>query len=151
MTPATKIVIVGAKGVGKSTIAGRLAGLPFRDTYKPTMGAEVITTEIDENLKFSLWDLAGDWRFKGLADAYYINAKAALFIYDASDPESREALAEDALDVFRVLGDIPCLICANKCDLQHNLVTTGDIMLSGKEDIGFDEVRQRLRSLIDII
>ena len=80
---------------------------------------------------FNVWDTAGDQRFTGLADGYYINADAAIFFVD-NTAESRAQLKRWHRDFRRVCKEVPCVVCSNKIydvkesDDFKNTMTLGD-------------------------
>ena len=90
-----KVVLVGDSGVGK-TVATKHAlvsqdfshvpAFELRRRYpehNPTVGVEVhkLSVYVDKTLKeLQIWDCGGDPRFRGLEDAYYIDADACLVV-----------------------------------------------------------------------
>lgn len=84
-TPEHKIVIVGAGAAGKTAWVAHLMGREFTPKYIPTMGVAV-NPIIFGGHQFNVWDCAGQEKFSGLSDGYYINADAAfLFVDDAGE------------------------------------------------------------------
>ncbi len=63
------------------------------------------------------WDTAGQEKLSGLTSGYYIDADAAIYVYDNTVGESRANLGHWAADVAQVCGVIPSVVVRNKCDL----------------------------------
>jgi Ras-related protein Rab-32 len=77
-------------------------------------------------LSLKLWDIAGQERYGSMTRVYYKDAVAALIVFDVSHPKSFESVAKWKRDVEEkvFLPDgrpIPCVLLANKCDLQNNV------------------------------
>lgn len=68
-----KIVLVGNGQRGKTDFVSRLKNFPVNPSYVPTQGVEVTPIETDLGV-VKLWDTAGQGKYRGLGDAYYINA-----------------------------------------------------------------------------
>lgn len=67
----TKVVIVGNAGAGKSSMVSRLMGSP-PTAYTATLGVELNVYRSPSNAVYNIWDCAGDSRYEGLGDGYYI-------------------------------------------------------------------------------
>ena len=79
--PTYKVVLVGDGGVGKTTLLTRINDGHFDQCYIATLGVEVQPVRIGDAV-FNVWDCAGQERFRGLGDGYYIGAQAAIFTFD---------------------------------------------------------------------
>lgn len=87
MKTTFKVVVIGAAGVGKTTFVRRLRGLEFRPNYLATIGVEAHPIKFnvkheDESTEICLnfWDCAGQSKFAGLGDGYYIGADLGILI-----------------------------------------------------------------------
>ena len=115
-----KILIVGDGGVGKSTLVNKIKTNIFEKEYIPTMGLDVYSLKINTNhgrIMFKLWDCAGQEKFRGLRDAYYINSDAAILVYDTGFRLSHKNLLYWNRDIDRVNDNIPKIVFENKIDL----------------------------------
>ena len=119
-----KIILVGDGGVGKTSFIRRYTGLgeTFERGYIPTLGVEVYhTTYIHPNRQithFEVWDTAGQEKFTGLADAYYLQADACVFMYDRTSKLTSKSLAQWRAKINRVVPNIKAIVCASKEDIQ---------------------------------
>nr|XP_054102928.1 GTP-binding nuclear protein Ran-like [Callithrix jacchus] len=74
-----KLVLVGDGGTGKTFVKRHLTG-EF-EKYVATLGIEVHPLVFHTNrgpIKFNVWDMAGQEKFDGLRDGYYIQAQCAI-------------------------------------------------------------------------
>jgi hypothetical protein len=76
--PTFKLVLVGDGGVGKTTFVKRHLTGEFEKKYVATLGVEVHPLVFHTNrgpLRFNVWDTAGQEKFGGLRDGYYIQGE----------------------------------------------------------------------------
>ncbi|CAO1617226.1 unnamed protein product [Sympodiomycopsis kandeliae] len=87
-----KVVILGAQGVGKTSIVHRYTSGQFNASSVPsTIGASFLTKKlVVDNVKcrLQLWDTAGQERFRSMAPMYYRGSHAAVIVYDVTSKES---------------------------------------------------------------
>ncbi|XP_065885553.1 ras-related protein Rab-31-like isoform X1 [Dysidea avara] len=119
-----KVVILGAQGVGKTSIALRHIGKTFSGKVKPTISASFFTFTLDveknTKVKIQLWDTAGQERFRSLVSMYYRKATAAIIVYDITDLQSFEDAKEWVEELHNNVGtNVVLYIVGNKCDLQE--------------------------------
>jgi len=121
-----KLVILGDTGVGKTSIAVRFVRNTFR-TFETTTGGTFLTqkAQVGEDseavVKFNIWDTAGQERFRSVAPLYYKGAKAAIVVYDVTDPFSFLS-AQSWIEELSERGDpgVVIALAGNKTDLQNN-------------------------------
>ena len=90
-----KVVLIGKSGVGKTSIISRYTTKIFKDNLMSTPGANFITKKVymseeKENIKFEIWDTAGQEKYRSLAKVFYKNASACILVYDITNKESFE-------------------------------------------------------------
>ena len=79
--PTFKLVLVGDGGVGKTTFVKRHLTGEFEKKYVATLGVEVHPLVFHTNrgaLRFNVWDTAGQEKFGGLRDGYYIQGSHSI-------------------------------------------------------------------------
>ena len=85
-----KIVLVGPAQSGKSAFVERHRTGDFPHKYVPTLGVDVYTLTFKTTggpVTFSVWDCAGDPKYGGFRDGYYVGADGAIvFTSDQNDP-----------------------------------------------------------------
>jgi len=77
--PTFKCVLVGDGGTGKTTFVKRHLTGEFEKKYVATLGVEVHPLVFHTNrgpIRFNVWDTAGQEKFGGLRDGYYIQVSS---------------------------------------------------------------------------
>lgn len=120
-----KIIILGSANVGKSCILHRYQTGLYSEIQKNTVGAQLLTKHIqykDKHIKLNIWDTAGQERYQSFSKMYCRDAKAAILVYDISDPDSFEGMkswhtvvSEDSLPLSTFI-----FVAGNKCDMAEN-------------------------------
>lgn len=117
-----KVIVVGDAKVGKSVFIKRLKKKEFDEKYHPTMGVETHNVEFEKTI-FKLWDCAGDIKYQGLKEGYYIGADAAIVMYDVTSSSSYARAKKYCNEVKKICGDdIPIVICGNKTDEKKKAI-----------------------------
>jgi Ras-related protein Rab-1A len=86
-----KVVIVGAMGVGKSSLIQRFVEDSFTNGRRSTPGVEfhIKLMKIGEKVvKLQIWDTAGQERFNTLTRSYFRDADVVIFAFDPNDPKT---------------------------------------------------------------
>ncbi|KAJ5066520.1 drab5 [Anaeramoeba ignava] len=89
-TKSHKLVLLGDSGVGKTSVTFRFANDEFFQYQFPTIGVhnlEKIVQIEDEEIKFIIYDTAGQERFWSITPMYYRDAVAALVVYDITNED----------------------------------------------------------------
>ncbi|KAG2339947.1 hypothetical protein BDR05DRAFT_840082, partial [Suillus weaverae] len=95
-----KLVVIGASGVGKTSLRGQYISGRFSTGYRATIGADFITKSLpdpktpSESISLQIWDTAGQERFSSLSSAFFRGADAVLLMFDVSAPETMHALTK---------------------------------------------------------
>jgi GTP-binding nuclear protein Ran len=124
MSTPMKIVLIGDGGVGKSAYLKKLVRGNFEKRYIATIGVDVVPLSVvfEDGTQgiFNVWDCAGQEKFGGLRDGYYVNADAFIVMCDASSRLTTKSVDELVRQAKRVCGDhIPFVYAMNKSDLQE--------------------------------
>jgi GTP-binding nuclear protein Ran len=82
-----KCVLMGDGCIGKSLFVHRLMNGSIVDRYTPTIGVEVHPIQIASNI-FNVWDTAGQEKFGGLRDGYYMGADCAIIMATSTRNET---------------------------------------------------------------
>lgn len=118
---ASKVMLLGEIGVGKSSLARRLSFDRFDSTYKPTIGVEIyrhLVAEIDgEPATLILWDTDGNFGDAVLRHVYIKQAAAAVIIGDRTRPETLSTMMRLAEGFSEMMPGRAVHFIVNKCDL----------------------------------
>lgn len=88
-----KCMVVGDGGVGKTTYVKRWVTGQFERKYLATLGVEVVPVMLAgfrrsprfcsaKTFRFNFWDTAGQEKFGGLRDGYYVQANCGMVCFD---------------------------------------------------------------------
>ncbi|MHA1973107.1 MAG: Rab family GTPase, partial [Candidatus Hodarchaeales archaeon] len=125
-----KVTMVGDGGTGKTSIVEQYLGNGFSVGYKLTIGTSISThtTAIDgREIKYQIWDLAGQQRFEFVRSTFYRGSHALVMVFDVTRPTTLENLREWKFEALRNIGKeppFPVILLGNKVDLQHKALIT---------------------------
>ncbi len=125
--PTIKVLLVGDGAVGKTTFVKRHRLGVYDKRYNATMGVEVHPIKFHTNkgpIIFNIWDVAGQEKFGGLREGYYIYGKAAIVMFSFDSKLTFKNVPRWKEDVIKVCGDIPIVVVGNKNDLEKKKVTS---------------------------
>mmetsp|Transcript_4106 Transcript_4106/g.6168 ORF Transcript_4106/g.6168 Transcript_4106/m.6168 type:complete len:217 (+) Transcript_4106:42-692(+) len=118
-----KIILLGDSGAGKTTLCHFLMHKVFKSDTQSTIGVAYqktkITLDSGREVELSLWDSAGQEKYRSIGPIYYRDADGAIVVYDITDQRSFEK-AESWVDTLREMsgGTLPtCALVGNKLDL----------------------------------
>ncbi len=69
-----------------------------------------------------MWDTAGQEKFGGLRDGYYIQGQCAIIMFDVTSRVTYKNVPIWRRDLERVCGSIPIVLCGNKVDVKDRKV-----------------------------
>lgn len=126
--PRYKVVLLGDGGVGKTTLINILVDHQFSRppsftrAYIPTLGVDVHPVCIGTEFILDIWDTAGQEKFGGLREGYYINADLAIVMADSTAKVTCTNAQTWANDFRRVCPNSPIIYLLNKTDITHHQV-----------------------------
>ena len=128
---STKVCMIGAFAVGKTSLVTQFVQRMFSDRYLTTVGVRIDTREIEidgQQLKLILWDIAGRDEFSALNHSYIAGASAYLLVVDGTRASTLIVAAELQSELQQALGNVPYIVLINKGDLRGQWeVTQTDI------------------------
>jgi len=134
--PQFKLVLVGDGGVGKTTFVKRHKSGEFEKKYVATLGVEVHPLTFYTSLGaiiYNCWDTAGQEKFGGLRDGYYVGGKAAIIMFDVTSRITYKSVSVWHRDLTRVCENIPIVLCGNKVDVKDRKVKPRHIVFHRKK------------------
>ena len=125
-----KIVVLGAKNVGKTSVINRYCNGTFSDKTKSTIGAGFYTHTChvgSTTVSMMLWDTAGEERFRSVTPSLLRGTSGLILVFDLQDAETLTELnVYFEMYLNTVEGeddDYPVIVLGNKCDLGPGAVT----------------------------
>jgi len=135
-----KLVLVGDGGTGKTTFVKRHLTGEFEKKYVATLGVEVHPLDFTTNrgtIVFNTWDTAGQEKFGGLRDGYYINGQCAIIMFDVTSRITYKNVPNWYKDLVRVCDNIPIVLCGNKVDVKERKVKAKNIVFHRKKNLQY--------------
>ena len=117
-----KVCMLGATGVGKTSLVSRFVTSLFSDKYLTTVGVKVDkkTVPMDgQDVMLMLWDIYGEDEFQTVRSSYLRGASGYLLVADGT----RQLTLDTARDLQKtaegVVGAVPFILVLNKMDLAE--------------------------------
>lgn len=140
-----KLILIGDGGTGKTTYVTRLLDGKFRRTYVATVGVDVSNVSFKTNyglsINFEIWDTAGQELKSQLNDLYYLDAHAAIIMFDVTARITFKNVSM-WLNKLRLLttnpetgAEIPVIVCGNKIDKPKRKVDLNHIKGALSQDV----------------
>jgi len=138
-----KLVLVGDGGTGKTTFVKRHLTGEFEKKYIATLGVEVHPLGFSTNLGniiFDVWDTAGQEKFGGLRDGYYINGQCGIIMFDVTSRITYKNVPNWHRDLVRVCESIPIVLTGNKVDVKERKVKAKTITFHRKKNLQYYDI-----------
>lgn len=125
MTAILKVCILGEFAVGKTTLVKSFLGGIMTEEYKPTIGVDIGTKELNVTVKgkqtkaiLQLWDLGGQQSLEKIRKNFYSRAVGGIAVYDITRPETLDAIPKWLDEFWGTVGTVPIVLVGNKKDLR---------------------------------
>ncbi len=96
MVKTFKVLIIGEGAVGKTSIATRYTTGGFKESHLMTVGANFMLKNLElkdgSALRLSIWDTAGQEKFRKIVETYYKGGKGVLVCFDVTNRKSFEEI-----------------------------------------------------------
>lgn len=117
-----KICMLGAFGVGKTSLVRRFVDTIFSDTYLTTVGVKLdkkTLTVGGDTVNLILWDIAGEDDAVAVRTTYLRGSAGYLLVVDGTRPTTLAVARAIQTRAEGEIGAIPFLLLLNKCDLVN--------------------------------
>jgi GTP-binding nuclear protein Ran len=141
-----KLELVCDGGVGKTTFVKRHLTGEFEKKYNATVGVEVHPLQFQTNrglIVYNVWDTAGQEKFGGLRDGYYIGGQCAIIMFDVTSRITYKNVPNWHKDLIRVCENIPIVLCGNKVDVKDRKVKAKAITFHRKNNMQYYDISAR--------
>ncbi|RAO66484.1 uncharacterized protein BHQ10_002496 [Talaromyces amestolkiae] len=138
----TKVGEVVQQNEGTTFVKRHLTG-EFEKKYIATLGVEVHPLGFTTNLgpiQFDVWDTAGQEKFGGLRDGYYINGQCGIIMFDVTSRITYKNVPNWHRDLVRVCENIPIVLCGNKVDVKERKVKAKTITFHRKKNLQYYDI-----------
>ena len=151
-----KIALIGCEGVGKTSIIRKLITNNFSTNYIPTLGIEVFNLRFKTTvgiIQFNIWDCAGQDKYGGLRDGYYIKSDACIGVMDNIKLSSTK-LTQLINNFTNICPNVPIITVLNKCELVLDKCKEDTTYISAKESKNlkqpFLQLARQLTGILDL-
>lgn len=90
--------------------------------------------------RFYCWDTAGQEKFGGLRDGYYIHGQCAIIMFDVTSRLTYKNVPTWHRDLTRVCQNIPIVLCGNKVDVKNRQVKPKQVTFHRKKNLQYYEI-----------
>ena len=138
-----KLILVGDGGTGKTTFVKRHLTGEFEKRYIATVGVDVHPLTFFTNrgkICFNCWDTAGQEKFGGLRDGYYIQGNCAIIMFDVTSKMTYKNVPNWHRDIVRVCDNIPIVLVGNKVDCSDRQVKARQITFHRKKNLQYFDI-----------
>ncbi|MBN2150267.1 MAG: GTP-binding protein [Candidatus Lokiarchaeota archaeon] len=116
-----KVLLCGAKGVGKTELIKPYVKSAFQMDYKLTVGVDILTKDVmlrsGQAATISIWDLGTQKRFEFIRSTFYRGASGAILVFDLTRAETYEdATRTWAADIRSHCGPVPFMLVGTGLD-----------------------------------
>ncbi|TNJ29518.1 GTP-binding nuclear protein RAN/TC4 [Giardia muris] len=155
-----KVILVGDGATGKTTFVTRHVTGEFRKQYISTIGVEirqlpfyVVGNSYPQGVEVNLnvHDTAGQEKFGGLRDGYYVDSDACLLFFDVTNRITYKNVENWYRDVYRICptrrdyqtGEekpLAIVLVGNKCDVKDREIRTQTVKFHRTKNIPYVEI-----------
>lgn len=127
-----KMLLLGDAAVGKTSLIKQYIKGSFAKDYKMTIGTDIFTKDVvtdEHTITLSIWDIAGQERFKFFRQSFYRGSSGAMVVFDLTRyPTFNPNVVNWLKELWGFTGRIPIVLIGNKVDLADlRNVREGDV------------------------
>ena len=115
-----KVCMLGATGVGKTSLVSRFVSSIFSDKYMTSVGVKVdkkTVTVGEEPVTLVLWDIYGEDAFQSVRASYLRGAAGYLLVADGTRQLTLDTARSLQKTAEGAAGRVPFVLAMNKADL----------------------------------
>lgn len=136
-----KILLIGDSGVGKSSLLVSFISNHV-DDLSPTIGVDFKIKHLmvgGKKLKLTIWDTAGQEKFRTLTSSYFRNTQGIILVYDVNERETFTNLSEvwaKEIELYSTNQDCIKMLVGNKVDKEGERVVTNEEGIAFAQEYG---------------
>ena len=118
-----KICLLGAFGVGKTSLVSRFVHSIFSDKYLTTVGVKIEKKRVlarQRDVDLVIWDIYGEDDFQKVRLSYLRGASGYLLVADGTRRVTLDIAQALQKNAAATVGDVPFLLLVNKADLSDS-------------------------------
>lgn len=122
-----KICMLGASGVGKTSLVQRFVKSIYAEKYHTTIGVKIDKKEVtlgSQNVNLLLWDLQGEDDTHKIRPSFLRGASGFLLVIDSTRHETFVTAFSIQQMVEKEVGALPFLVLFNKNDLANDFTVS---------------------------
>jgi len=115
-----KICVLGAAGVGKTSLTAQFVYSKFSEKYLSTMGVKIDRKKVtvgETQINLMIWDIHGEEKFKKITSSYLRGASGLIMVVDGTRPDTIDRAKDILQRVEKDVGCLPYVWLLNKADL----------------------------------
>ncbi|MFW2387016.1 MAG: Rab family GTPase [Polyangiales bacterium] len=116
-----KVCLLGATGVGKTSLVRRFVEDRFDDANDPSIALSIFrgTVEMDDvSLEMMVWDPARSDSSEQYNRSFISGASGLVFVVDSTRPQTLDQLLQAQVEERGFIGVRPAILISNKSDLK---------------------------------
>ena len=150
-----KFILLGDSSVGKSSIFSRLSGKRFNNNITSTLGTEKTVINFDDveiskkdkihkNFKITLFDTAGQERFRAITKTYFKDSQGIILIYSIDNEQTFQHVQlwldsiKESLSDWKRSGYIVMLL-GNKLDIIEEDLSKREVLYEEAQRICLEQ------------
>ena len=116
-----KVCLLGAYGVGKTSLVSRYVHSLFSEKYMTTIGVKIDKKSVDtekDRVELVIWDIYGQDDFQKVRMSYLRGAAGYLLVLDGTRGGTLDVALGLQESAEKTVGQVPFIVAVNKADLS---------------------------------
>ncbi|CAN4126181.1 unnamed protein product [Withania somnifera] len=137
-----KILLIGDSGVGKSSLLLSFISNNTVDDISPTIGVDFkikTLTVGGKRLKLTIWDTAGQEKFRTLTSSYFRGAQGIILVYDVTRRDTFTNLSDvwaKEVELYSTNEDCIKMLVGNKVDRESERAVSREEGVTLAKELG---------------